>query len=71
MRSPRIDSKSATTSSCPAWLGTAVLGGMLASTVLGLFLVPVFFLLVRSWFQSRSRQHTEAAEAGSVQHDYK
>lgn len=50
-------------------IGTAVLGGMLASTVLGLFLVPVFFLLVRSWFQSRSRQHTEAAEAGSVQHD--
>ena len=50
-------------------IGTAVLGGMLASTVLGLFLVPVFFLLVRSWFQSRSRQHTEAAEAGSAQHD--
>ena len=50
-------------------IGTAVLGGMLASTVLGLFLVPVFFLLVRSWFQSRSRQHTEAAESGSVQHD--
>jgi len=50
-------------------IGTAVLGGMLASTVLGLFLVPVFFLLVRSWFQSRSRQHTEAAEVGSAQHD--
>ena len=50
-------------------IGTAVLGGMLASTVLGLFLVPVFFLLVRSWFQSRSRQHTEAAEAGSAPHD--
>ncbi|MBH1963853.1 MAG: efflux RND transporter permease subunit [Comamonadaceae bacterium] len=36
-------------------IGTAVLGGMVASTVLGLFLVPVFFLLVRSWFKSRSR----------------
>jgi len=37
-------------------IGTAVLGGMVASTVLGIFLVPVFFLLVRSWFKSRSRQ---------------
>lgn len=36
-------------------IGTAVLGGTVASTVLGLFLVPVFFLLVRSWFKSRSR----------------
>ena len=36
-------------------IGTAVLGGMVASTVLGIFLVPVFFLLVRSWFKSRSR----------------
>ncbi|MGN1055562.1 MAG: efflux RND transporter permease subunit [Comamonas sp.] len=36
-------------------IGTAVLGGMVASTVLGLFMVPVFFLLVRSWFKSRSR----------------
>ncbi|MEX8195206.1 efflux RND transporter permease subunit [Comamonas guangdongensis] len=36
-------------------IGTAVLGGMVASTVLGIFLVPVFFLLVRSWFKSRTR----------------
>ena len=36
-------------------IGTAVLGGTVASTVLGFFMVPVFFLLVRSWFKSRSR----------------
>ncbi len=36
-------------------IGTAVLGGMMASTVLGIFMVPVFFLLIRSWFRSRSR----------------
>ena len=36
-------------------IGTAVLGGMVASTILGIFLVPVFFLLIRSWFSSRSR----------------
>ncbi|MGE8492995.1 MULTISPECIES: efflux RND transporter permease subunit [Comamonas] len=40
-------------------IGTAVLGGMVASTVLGIFMVPVFFLLIRSWFRSRSR-HDEA-----------
>jgi len=34
-------------------IGTAVLGGMVFSTVLGLFFVPVFFLLVRSWFKYR------------------
>ena len=36
-------------------IGTAVLGGTVASTVLGLFMVPVFFLLVRTWFKSRAR----------------
>ncbi|MEG1203436.1 MAG: efflux RND transporter permease subunit, partial [Comamonas sp.] len=35
-------------------IGTAVLGGMVASTVLGIFMVPVFFLLIRSWFKSSS-----------------
>ncbi|MBN9340517.1 MAG: efflux RND transporter permease subunit [Comamonadaceae bacterium] len=45
-------------------IGTAVLGGMAASTVLGIFLVPVFFLLVRSWFKSRSR-HDDAPESAA------
>ena len=44
-------------------IGTAVLGGMVASTVLGIFMVPVFFLLIRSWFQSRSRTDDDAAAA--------
>jgi HAE1 family hydrophobic/amphiphilic exporter-1 len=30
-------------------IGTAVLGGTVLSTSLGLFFVPVFFLLVRRW----------------------
>nr|WP_216293360.1 efflux RND transporter permease subunit [Delftia acidovorans]MCA1066987.1 Multidrug resistance protein MexB [Delftia acidovorans] len=48
-------------------IGTAVLGGMLASTVLGIFLVPVFFLLIRSWFKSHSRTEDDAPQptAGS------
>jgi HAE1 family hydrophobic/amphiphilic exporter-1 len=34
-------------------IGTGVLGGMVASTILGLFFVPVFFMLVRSWVSKR------------------
>jgi len=48
-------------------IGTAVLGGMVASTALGLFLVPVFFLLVRSWFKSRSRLDDSDADAAATQ----
>jgi HAE1 family hydrophobic/amphiphilic exporter-1 len=41
-------------------IGTAVLGGTIMSTVLGIFMVPVFFLLIRSWFKSRSRLDDDA-----------
>ena len=41
-------------------IGTAVLGGTVFSTVLGLFFVPVFFLLIRSWFKDRTRQDAPA-----------
>lgn len=41
-----------------------MLGGTVASTVLGIFMVPVFFLLIRSWFKSQSR-HEDAAEPRS------
>lgn len=44
-------------------IGTAVLGGTVASTVLGIFMVPVFFLLIRNWFKSRSRQEDAAQPA--------
>lgn len=44
-------------------IGTAVLGGTVFSTVLGVFFVPVFFLLVRSWFVSRGRSDTPTAPA--------
>ena len=51
-------------------IGTAVLGGTVFSTVLGLFFVPVFFLLIRSWFKDRVQRDaakpnpTPATEAG-------
>ncbi|MEG0001135.1 efflux RND transporter permease subunit [Comamonas sp.] len=44
-------------------IGTAVLGGTVFSTVLGIFFVPVFFLLVRSWFASRPKGAAPAIDA--------
>lgn len=40
-------------------VGTGVMGGMLVSTVLGLFYIPLFYLLVRRWL-SRSRPPTSS-----------
>ena len=34
-------------------IGTAVLGGMVSATVLGIFFVPVFFVLINRWFGGR------------------
>ncbi|WP_066268590.1 efflux RND transporter permease subunit [Hydrogenophaga palleronii] len=51
-------------------IGTAVLGGTMLSTALGLFFVPVFFLLVRSWVMKDKRgahaeQTATAAHGGA------
>ncbi len=43
-------------------IGTAVLGGVVFSTVLGIFFVPIFFLVVRSWFASRGRSDDEGTD---------
>lgn len=37
-------------------IGTGVIGGMLAATVFAVFLVPVFFILVRRCFPGRARR---------------
>jgi multidrug efflux pump subunit AcrB len=34
-------------------VGTGVLGGMLAATLLGVFLVPLLFVVVRRWFPGK------------------
>ncbi|MGZ8256334.1 MAG: efflux RND transporter permease subunit, partial [Gallionella sp.] len=38
-------------------IGTGVMGGMIAATVLAVFLVPVFFVVVRKIFPGHQRQH--------------
>jgi HAE1 family hydrophobic/amphiphilic exporter-1 len=47
-------------------IGTAVLGGMISSTVLGIFFVPVFFFLIRSWFSGKSDLPAPGASATAV-----
>ncbi len=42
-------------------IGTGVLGGMLTATVLGVFFVPLFFVLVRGFF-ARRRNPADAAD---------
>ncbi|MDP1735531.1 MAG: efflux RND transporter permease subunit [Sulfuritalea sp.] len=40
-------------------IGTGVMGGMIAATVLAVFLVPVFFVVVRRIFPGHARHHEE------------
>ncbi|MBF0160178.1 MAG: efflux RND transporter permease subunit [Magnetococcales bacterium] len=40
-------------------IGTGVMGGMIAATVLAVFLVPVFFIVVRRIFPGHTRHHEE------------
>jgi multidrug efflux pump len=40
-------------------IGTGVIGGMLAATVFAIFLVPVFFVVVRRFFPGHARVHKE------------
>lgn len=37
-------------------IGTGVIGGMVTATVLAVFLVPVFFVSIRTWFKDRKQQ---------------
>lgn len=42
-------------------IGTGVMGGMVAATVLAIFLVPVFYLVVARLFPGHGRTHGESA----------
>ncbi len=54
-------------------IGTGVLGGMVTGTVLAVFFVPVFFVVVRRLFKGSARQQEmnrrHAEEAGIGNHD--
>jgi hydrophobic/amphiphilic exporter-1 (mainly G- bacteria), HAE1 family len=40
-------------------MGTAVIGGMLAASVIGIFLIPVIFYLVEKW-SGAGKEHAPA-----------
>jgi multidrug efflux pump len=44
-------------------LGTGVMGGMLAATILAVFLIPVFFVVIRRIFPGKARIHQEDEHA--------
>ena len=46
-------------------IGTAVLGGMMSSTFLGIFFVPLFFVVVERIF-SRKKNKAEAEKASEA-----
>ncbi len=46
-------------------IGTGVLGGMLAGTLLGLFFVPLFFVVIEQLFVQRKPRRDEAIAGGS------
>jgi multidrug efflux pump len=53
-------------------IGTGVMGGMIAATSLGVFFVPVFFVVVRSLFKGSERQRRRYAHedgGGESKHD--
>jgi multidrug efflux pump len=43
-------------------IGTGVIGGMLTGTVLAVVFVPIFFVVVRSFFKGSERQRLHDAE---------
>jgi multidrug efflux pump len=43
-------------------IGTGVMGGMVGATALAVFLVPVFFVVVRRFFPGHPRHHSDAVE---------
>ncbi|MBF5046164.1 efflux RND transporter permease subunit [Aggregicoccus sp. 17bor-14] len=47
-------------------IGTGVLGGMVVGTLLGIFFVPLFFVVVRRLMGGRGGGHTGAPAAGAV-----
>ncbi|MGJ7545570.1 efflux RND transporter permease subunit [Variovorax sp. LT1R16] len=54
-------------------IGTGVLGGMVTGTVLAVFFVPVFFVVVRTLFKGSKRQHEadrRHAEAAGIEQSH-
>jgi multidrug efflux pump len=49
-------------------IGTGIVGGTLSATVLAIFFVPLFFVLVRKWFPQRTRPTAQVNDSVGVSH---
>ncbi|CAJ1806668.1 efflux RND transporter permease subunit [Aeromonas hydrophila] len=50
-------------------IGTGVMGGMISATVLAIFFVPLFFVLVMRYFTKHSTKQARLAHAEEIKHD--
>ena len=50
-------------------LGTAVVGGMVSGTVLAIFFVPLFFVLVMRYFTEHHSAEERVTHAKEIKHD--
>ncbi|UCA10532.1 efflux RND transporter permease subunit [Aeromonas enteropelogenes] len=50
-------------------IGTGVMGGMISATVLAIFFVPLFFVLVMRYFTKNSSKEARLAAVGETKHD--
>ncbi len=50
-------------------IGTAVLGGMVLGTLLGIFFVPLFFVTIRSFFEKSKKKSKDASPEGQAPSD--
>jgi HAE1 family hydrophobic/amphiphilic exporter-1 len=47
-------------------MGTAVIGGMLAASLIGIFFIPAMFYLVEQWSGAGKQQQVLAATEGAT-----
>ncbi|MEZ6925189.1 MULTISPECIES: efflux RND transporter permease subunit [unclassified Aeromonas] len=50
-------------------IGTGVMGGMISATVLAIFFVPLFFVLVMRYFTKHSTKQARLAHGEEIKHD--
>ncbi|WAF69217.1 efflux RND transporter permease subunit [Aeromonas dhakensis] len=50
-------------------IGTGVMGGMISATVLAIFFVPLFFVLVMRYFTKHSTKQARLAHVEEIKHD--
>ena len=50
-------------------MGTGILGGMLAATLIGVFFTPLFYFLVTTWTGAKRPSKPEATPPSEAPHD--